>query len=86
MPVMSGLEKKVNIRTKQLAIHMILCICIWFTVILPQLAAMSAYTSQMSNQTRKIDMASALIESFSATIYCPLSRNTISTALLPGLK
>nr|CAH7731167.1 unnamed protein product [Callosobruchus chinensis] len=33
-------------------------------VILPQLVAMSMYTSQMKNQTRKVDMALALLEAF----------------------
>ncbi|VEN57159.1 unnamed protein product [Callosobruchus maculatus] len=33
-------------------------------VILPQLVAMSMYTSQMKNQTRKVDMVLALLEAF----------------------
>nr|CAD7405346.1 unnamed protein product [Timema cristinae] len=55
-------------------------------VILPQLAAMSAYTLQMSNQTRRLDLAVALIEAFSSAVYCSLSKQTISTILLPGLR
>nr|CAD7267104.1 unnamed protein product [Timema shepardi] len=54
-------------------------------VILPQLAAMSAYTLQSSNQTRRLDLAVALIEAFSSAVYCSLSKQTISTVLLPGL-
>ncbi|XP_021937822.1 lisH domain and HEAT repeat-containing protein KIAA1468-like isoform X2 [Zootermopsis nevadensis] len=60
----------------------------WFReeVILPQLAAIAAYAMQMSNQTRKLDLAVALVEAFSAAIYCTISKQTISTALLPGLR
>nr|CAD7570487.1 unnamed protein product [Timema californicum] len=60
----------------------------WFReeVILPQLAAMSAYTLQSSNQTRRLDLAVALIEAFSSAVYCSLSKQTISTVLLPGLR
>lgn len=83
MFVNPGLEMMVSILQR---LHIVCVLTSFFTVILPQLAAMSAYTSQMSNQTRKVDMASALLESFSAAIYCPLNKNTISTSLLPGLK
>jgi len=40
----------------------------------------------MSNQTRKLDLAVALVEAFSSAVYCALSKQTISTALLPGLR
>ncbi|XP_039285476.1 RAB11-binding protein RELCH homolog [Nilaparvata lugens] len=59
----------------------------WFReeVILPHLAAMAAYTMQLTNQTRRIDLGTTLVEAFSASVYCSLSKNTITTVLLPGL-
>jgi hypothetical protein len=59
---------------------------IFFSVILPQLAAIAAYALHMSNQVRKMDLTVALVESFSTAVYCALSKQTISTALLPGLR
>ncbi|XP_063235480.1 RAB11-binding protein RELCH homolog [Bacillus rossius redtenbacheri] len=60
----------------------------WFReeVVLPQLAAMSAYALQLSNQTRRLDLAVALIEAFSSAVCCSLSKQTVSTVLLPGLR
>jgi len=58
----------------------------FFSVILPQLATFAAYALHMSNQTRKLDLAVALVEAFSCAVYCVLSKQTISTALLPGLR
>lgn len=59
---------------------------LFFSVILPQLATFAAYALHMSNQTRKLDLAVALVEAFSSAVYCALSKQTISTALLPGLR
>jgi predicted neutral ceramidase superfamily lipid hydrolase len=61
-------------------------IIFFFSVILPQLATVAAYALHMSNQTRKLDLAVALVEAFSSAVYCALSKQTISTALLPGLR
>lgn len=60
----------------------------WFRdeVVVPQLAAMAAYTLQLTNQTRKLDLAAALVDAFSTTVYCSISKNTVTTALLPGLR
>jgi hypothetical protein len=58
----------------------------FFSVILPQLAGVAAYALHMSNQTRKLDLAVGLVEAFSSAVYCALSKQTISTALLPGLR
>ncbi|XP_075226057.1 RAB11-binding protein RELCH homolog [Lycorma delicatula] len=60
----------------------------WFReeVVVPQLAATAAYTMQLTSQTRKSDLAAALVEAFSASVYCSLSKNTITTVLLPGLR
>ncbi|PNF39999.1 hypothetical protein B7P43_G15450 [Cryptotermes secundus] len=68
--------------------HIISACEAWFReeVILPQLAGMAAYALHMSNQTRKLDLAVTLVESFSSAVYCALSKQTISTALLPGLR
>ncbi|XP_049808480.1 RAB11-binding protein RELCH homolog [Schistocerca nitens] len=55
-------------------------------VILPQLAGTAAFASQLSNATRRVDLAKALIEAFSSAVSCPLSKQAISTALLPGLR
>ena len=59
---------------------------LFFPVILPQLVTFAAYALHMSNQTRKLDLAVALVEAFSSAVYCVLSKQTISTALLPGLR
>jgi len=53
---------------------------------MPQLASIAAYALHMSNQTRKLDLAVVLVEAFSSAVYCTLSKQTISTALLPGLR
>jgi hypothetical protein len=68
--------------------HIISACEAWFReeVILPQLATFAAYALHMSNQTRKLDLAVALVEAFSSAVYCALSKQTISTALLPGLR
>nr|CAI5819958.1 unnamed protein product [Callosobruchus analis] len=54
-------------------------------VILPQLVAMSMYTSQMKNQTRKVDMALALLEAFTNVVFNPLNKQC-KGAVLPGLR
>ncbi|XP_069701255.1 RAB11-binding protein RELCH homolog [Periplaneta americana] len=68
--------------------HIISACEAWFReeVILPQLAGIAAYALHMSNQTRKLDLAVALVEAFSSAVYCTLSKQSISTALLPGLR
>lgn len=60
----------------------------WFReeVIVPQLAALSSFAEQHSNQTRRVDLATVLIEAFSATVYCSLPKHIISSYLLPGLR
>ncbi|XP_054287320.1 RAB11-binding protein RELCH homolog [Macrosteles quadrilineatus] len=60
----------------------------WFRddVVVPQLAATAAYALQLTNQSRKVDLASALVLAFNNAVYCSLSRNTITTALIPGLR
>lgn len=44
------------------------------------------YMSQMANQTRKIDMALALVEAFSNVIFSPLSKQNSSSVIVPGLR
>lgn len=56
------------------------------TVILPQLTALSSFMSQMTNQTRKIDMALALLEAFTNVVYSPLNKQSISSVVVPGLR
>lgn len=65
---------------------LILIFLAFISVIMPQLAATSAYTLQLLNENRRLDLATKLVDAFSAAIYCPLSKQTISTALLPGLR
>lgn len=55
-------------------------------VILPQLTNFSIFMSQMTNHTRKIDMALALVEAFTHVVYSPLNKESISTVVKPGLK
>lgn len=55
-------------------------------VILPQLSSITTSLLQTTNLTRKIDMATALIEAYVNTIYSPLQSNYIATYVLPGLK
>lgn len=56
------------------------------SVILPQLTALSSFMSQMTNQTRKIDMALALLEAFTNVVYSPLNKQSISSVVVPGLR
>lgn len=58
----------------------------YLTVILPQLLALSMYMSQMTNQTRKVDMTQALVEAFSNVIFSPVSRQSSISVLIPGLR
>uniref|UniRef100_A0AAR5Q8M1 LisH domain-containing protein n=1 Tax=Dendroctonus ponderosae TaxID=77166 RepID=A0AAR5Q8M1_DENPD len=55
-------------------------------VILPQLTSFAVFMSQMTNQTRKIDMALALVEAFTHVVYSPLNKPNISSVVKPGLK
>lgn len=55
-------------------------------IILPQLVNFSIYMSQMTNQTRKVDLALALIEAFTHVVYSPLNKQSISSAVKAGLK
>ncbi|XP_033223376.1 RAB11-binding protein RELCH homolog isoform X2 [Belonocnema kinseyi] len=52
-------------------------------VIATQLTGITASALQ---QTRKIELASALIDAYSVLVYCPLSNQCVSGVLLPGLK
>ncbi|XP_046659376.1 RAB11-binding protein RELCH homolog [Homalodisca vitripennis] len=60
----------------------------WFRddVVVPQLAATAAYTLQLTNQSRRLDLALALVQAFNNAVYCSLSKSTITTALIPGLR
>lgn len=53
---------------------------------MPQLAALAAYASQLQNLTRRLDLAVALTEAFSAAVYIPLPTTVLSNAVLPGLR
>lgn len=55
-------------------------------VIIPQLTNLSVFMSQMTNQTRKIDMALALVEAFTHVVYSPLNKQSISSIVKPGLR
>ncbi|KAJ1529728.1 hypothetical protein ONE63_006481 [Megalurothrips usitatus] len=55
-------------------------------VIMPQLAGLAAYASQLQNLTRRLDLAVALTEAFSAAVYVPLPSSVLSSAVLPGLR
>lgn len=55
-------------------------------VIMPQLAGLAAYASQLQNLTRRLDLAVALTEAFSAAVYIPLPASVLSSAMLPGLR
>ncbi|XP_052126759.1 RAB11-binding protein RELCH [Frankliniella occidentalis] len=55
-------------------------------VIMPQLAALAAYASQLQNLTRRLDLAVALTEAFSAAVYIPFPASILTTAVLPGLR
>ncbi|XP_034249824.1 RAB11-binding protein RELCH homolog [Thrips palmi] len=55
-------------------------------VIMPQLAGLAAYASQLQNLTRRLDLAVALTEAFSAAVYVPLPASVLSSAVLPGLR
>lgn len=59
---------------------------IYIPVILPQLSALSMHMSQMMNQTRKVDMALALIEALSNVIFSPVNKYGDNTVLIPGLQ
>lgn len=53
---------------------------------MPQLAGLAAYASQLQNLTRRLDLAVALTEAFSAAVYIPLPGPVLSSAVLPGLR
>ncbi|KAL1489480.1 hypothetical protein ABEB36_014368 [Hypothenemus hampei] len=57
-------------------------------VILPQLANFSLFTSQMTNHTRKIDLALAILEAYTHVVYDPLQKQTssIGSIIKQGLK
>lgn len=55
-------------------------------VILPQLSSLAVFMSQMSNKTRKIDMALALVEAFTNVVYNPLNKDSISSIIMQGLR
>ncbi|KAG5900415.1 hypothetical protein JTB14_029302 [Gonioctena quinquepunctata] len=55
-------------------------------VILNQLSSFSSFMSQMKNQTRKVDMALALLEAYKNIIYSPLNEQSVSILLMPGLR
>ncbi|XP_074035175.1 RAB11-binding protein RELCH homolog isoform X2 [Leptinotarsa decemlineata] len=57
-----------------------------YDVIFPQLSSYSSYMSQMKNQTRKIDMALALVEAYKNIIYSPLNEPSTTNVLLSGLR
>jgi phage terminase large subunit-like protein len=42
--------------------------------------------SQMSNQTRKIDLANALIDAYTTVIYSPFNKQDVTSLIIPGLK
>lgn len=44
------------------------------------------YMSQMTNQTRKVDMALALVEAFSNVVFSPVCKQNFSSVLIPGLR
>ncbi|XP_076170747.1 RAB11-binding protein RELCH homolog isoform X1 [Ptiloglossa arizonensis] len=47
---------------------------------------LTGITSSSLQQSRKIDLVSALVEAYSVLVYCPLSNQCVSSVLLPGLK
>ncbi|KAI4469951.1 rab11-binding protein relch [Holotrichia oblita] len=56
-------------------------------VIFPKLHYLSSYTYQMTNQTRKVDMAAALIEAYSKILLCgTLESYKVTTYIIPGLR
>ncbi|XP_076470808.1 RAB11-binding protein RELCH homolog isoform X2 [Babylonia areolata] len=54
--------------------------------ILPRLAAMASANNQMSNETKKADIARQLFDAYSAMSCCFLSEQLIQEAMLPGLR
>ena len=52
-------------------------------MIATQLTGITASTLQ---QNRRPDLANALVEAYSTIVYCPLSNQCITNAILPGLK
>nr|XP_022912058.1 lisH domain and HEAT repeat-containing protein KIAA1468 homolog [Onthophagus taurus] len=56
-------------------------------VIFPKLHNLAMYTYQMTNQTRKVDMAAPLIEAFSKILFCnSLNIQKVNNFILPGLR
>ncbi|KRT83820.1 hypothetical protein AMK59_3189, partial [Oryctes borbonicus] len=56
-------------------------------VIFPKLHYLASYTYQMTNQTRKVDMAAALIEAYSKILLCgTLESFKVTNYILPGLR
>ncbi|CAM1310177.1 KIAA1468 (predicted), partial [Pycnogonum litorale] len=54
--------------------------------ILPRLAAMALRNNNSANETRRMDVAVALLEAYNALSCCSFSEQIISQALLPGLQ
>lgn len=55
-------------------------------MILPQIASLTQFVSQMKNLTRKVDLTQALLETYTNIIYTPFSKHSISSSVLPGLR
>ncbi|XP_011138092.2 lisH domain and HEAT repeat-containing protein KIAA1468 homolog [Harpegnathos saltator] len=52
-------------------------------IIATQLSAIAAFALQ---QSRKIELVSALVEAYSVLVYCPLSSQCVSGVVVPGLR
>ncbi|XP_014473409.1 PREDICTED: lisH domain and HEAT repeat-containing protein KIAA1468 homolog isoform X2 [Dinoponera quadriceps] len=52
-------------------------------IIATQLSAIAAFALQ---QSRKIELVSALVEAYSVLVYCPLSGQCVSGVVVPGLR
>ncbi|XP_076264934.1 RAB11-binding protein RELCH homolog [Rhynchophorus ferrugineus] len=55
-------------------------------VILPQLVNYSNHMYQMTNQTRKVDLALALLEAYTHVVYSPAIKRSINGVVKSGLK
>ena len=47
---------------------------------------LTGITASALQQSRKIELANALVEAYSVLVYCPLSNQCVAGVLLPGLK
>ncbi|XP_042901909.1 RAB11-binding protein RELCH homolog [Parasteatoda tepidariorum] len=54
--------------------------------VLPRLAALAAENNSTSNETKKMDIALALLEAYTAMSCCFMSEQLIAEAFLPGLR